>query len=131
MLKRRAGKARISSELLPVELLFLRDEPLPDDCSFEDECAWWSMCGMAGGWGGPDQPRDYGHGVRPSLIDMWLAVGHGITEEWVLTKPGTRPRCWWLVAPEPRRPGESQRSYLLLHNCLLPGEAERLDEPMR
>ena len=105
--KRRAGKAHHSSELLPVELAFLRDEPLPDDCSFADDCAWWSMLGMAGGWGGPYEPRDPDGLMapkRPSISAMWAAVGRTIVEEWRQDAPGSRPRCWWLLtAPEPRR----------------------------
>lgn len=127
MLKRRVGKTRHSDELLPVEWAFLRDEPRPRDGDLELDNAWWSMEGFAGGWEGPFKPRDYGYGIRPSVGDMWMAVGMSILEEWIKTKPGTRPDTWWLFAPEPRKPGESQRSYLLQHNCLLPGEAERLD----
>jgi hypothetical protein len=124
--KRRVAIERHSAELLPVEWAFLRDEPLPKDCSFDDQCAWWSMEGFAGGRDGPAEPRDYGYGVRPSVCDMWLSVGAAITEEWVKTKPGTRPSCWWMFVTEPREPGQSQLSYLLLHNDLLPGEADRL-----
>jgi hypothetical protein len=127
MLKRRAGKTHTSSELLPVEMLFLRDQELPEDCSFEDDCATWSLHGWAGGWRGPHEPRDYGHGIRPSIRDMWTAVGQDIVAEWVQDAPGTRPRCWWTFdAPEPRRAGEAQAAYLRRLNLLLDGELERL-----
>ena len=130
MLKRRAGKARNPSELRPVEMLFLRDEELPPDHSFEDECAWWSMLGLAGGRGGPYEPRDpdgFLGPARPSVAEMWKAVGEGIVQEWAREAPGSRPSCWWeFEAPEPRRPGEAQAEYLRRHNLLLPGEADRL-----
>jgi hypothetical protein len=130
MLKRRVGKLHTSGELLEVELLFLRDEELPEDRPFADDCAWWSMLGMAGGWGGPRkerEPEGFLGPARPSVFDMWRAVGEGIVQDWIKDAPGTRPRCWWKFdAPEPRAAGETQVEYLRRHSLLLPGEARQL-----
>jgi hypothetical protein len=92
-MKRRVAIARHSSELLPIEMAFLRDEPQPcdGDQDLESDNHWWSMSGWAGGSAGPHEPRGYGDALRPSL-------------EWIKESPGTRPSVWWTVeSPEPRR----------------------------
>jgi hypothetical protein len=128
--KRRTGKEHTSGELTMVEMLYLRDEPLPEGHTLVDLQHWWSMLGLAGGWGGDRKPRipDGNLGPeRPSVFDMWQAVGQDIVADWVKDEPGTRPRCWWRFdSPEPLGPGETQAAYLRRHNLLLPGEAKQL-----
>jgi hypothetical protein len=115
---------------LEVEMAFLRDEELPEDRPFADDCAWWSMLGMAGGRGGPYEPREPDGALgpnRPSVHAMWRAVGEGIVQDWIKDAPGTRPRCWWRFdSPEARSAGETQAHFLRRHNLLLAGEQERL-----
>ena len=43
--------------------------------------------------------------VSPNLIDHWRDHGAEIVDNWILDRPGSRPRCWWRFdAPaEPRR----------------------------
>jgi hypothetical protein len=95
MLKRRAGKPHTSGELTEVELAYLEDRPLPPDASFDDDSAWWSMDRDDGQIFRPD---------RPSVRDMWAAMGADIVAEWAQEHPGSRPSCWWrYAAPEPRR----------------------------
>jgi hypothetical protein len=97
-LKRRVSKMHTSGELTDLEMRFLRDEPMPQDGSFEDDSAWWSMA-----------DRDDDHGAfrpgRPSVAQMWAAMGAEIVGEWAHDRPGRRPSCWWrFQAPnEPRR----------------------------
>ena len=78
----------------------------------------------------------------------WAQLGAEIVEQWILTRPGTRPRMWWRIdAPEPGRlsnggpPGGApnrlvipctppspadQDVFLRRHELLLPGERDRL-----
>ncbi len=80
----------------------------------------------------------------------WDLTGQEIVEDWILTRPGTRPMIWWrLSAPEPGRthdgggggPGRApenldipiaapaptaQLDFLRRHDLLLPGELARL-----
>ena len=78
----------------------------------------------------------------------WQQLEAEIVEQWILTRPGTRPRMWWRIsAPEPGRlsnggpPGGApnrlvipctlpspadQEAFLRRHDLLLPGELERL-----
>ena len=94
-IKRRPGKIHVSGELTAVEMAFLRDEPLPPDAGFEADSAWWQM--ERG-----DDDAGFRPG-RPSVRDMWSAMGADIVAEWVQDAPGTRPSCWWRCASEPRR----------------------------
>ena len=105
--KRRVAIERHSSELLPIEMAYLRDEPMPAEPSLDVLHQWWSMDGWAGGVEGCDAPR-YCYGIRqpprPSMAQVWAAVGLGIVAEWIETRPGTRPSVWWICsAPELRR----------------------------
>ena len=79
----------------------------------------------------------------PEIIDAWQQLEGEIVEQWILTRPGSRPRAWWrLSAPKPGRqtigrrnrmcvpcappsPAD-QRRFLRRHKLLLPGEEERL-----
>ena len=77
----------------------------------------------------------------------WAQIGAEIVENWILTRPGTRPKIWWrLSAPEPGRtsdggpreefldiqiaapPAAEQMAFLRDHDLLLPGETKRLAE---
>ena len=83
------------------------------------------------------------------LSNAWNQIGHEVVEDWILTRPGTRPRMWWrLSAPldhrttdggggpsrapecldipvEPPAPAK-QTAFLRRHALFLPGEAKRL-----
>jgi hypothetical protein len=97
MLKRRAGKVHTSGELIEVEMAYLEDRPLPPDASFEDDSAYWSM-------DRDDGAQEAFRPGRPSVADMWQAMGADIVEEWLQERPGSRPAVWWRYdAPEPRR----------------------------
>ncbi len=85
---------------------------------------------------------------NPEITDAWDQLGAEIVEQWILTRPGTRPRMWWrLDAPEPGRlsnggpPGGApnrlvipctlpspadQEAFLRRHDLLRRGELERL-----
>jgi hypothetical protein len=88
--KRRAAKSRSPlavtfDTLWPIELAFLRDEPEPDGGPYG---AWWAL--SAGG----DKDRLF-RPDRPSIDELWAAVGDAIVEEWIEEAPGTRPSTWW------------------------------------
>ncbi len=77
----------------------------------------------------------------------WQQLGAEIVEQWILTRPGTRPRMWWRLDAEPGRlsngggegkapnrltipctppPPAEQKRFLERYDLLLPGELERL-----
>ena len=82
------------------------------------------------------------------ITDAWNQLGAEIVEQWILKRPGTRPRMWWRIdAPEPGRlsnggpPGGApnrlvipctlpspadQEAFLRRHDLLEPGERDRL-----
>ena len=83
------------------------------------------------------------------LSAAWDQIGSEIVEDWILTRPGTRPRMWWrLSAPEVGRttdggggPGrrpetldipiaaptpDRQTAFLRRHGLFLPGEEKRV-----
>ena len=66
--------------------------------------------------------------ARRAMRAAWaVPSGQRTLREWARYFPGTRPvSWWWAVAPERRRPGESQAAYLARLDLLLPGEAKRL-----
>ena len=89
---------------------------------------------------------------NPEISAAWAQLGAEIVEQWILTRPGTRPRMWWrLDAPEPGRlsnggpPGGApnrltipctppspadQLAFLRRHDLLEPGEEpDEEDEP--
>lgn len=97
-LKRRPGKAHVSSELTTAEWSFLRDEPMPPDAGFDEQSASWAMAK----WGDEDE-NTFREG-RPSVRAMWQELGESITAEHAQASPGMRPSCWWRFdAPEQRR----------------------------
>ena len=85
------------------------------------------------------------------IAAAWDQIGQEIVEDWILTRPGTRPMAWWrLSAPEPGRthdsggglgrgpenldipiaapPPAQQTAFLRRHDLLLPGELARLND---
>jgi hypothetical protein len=59
----------------------------------------------------------------------WKANRDPILTNWIKTKPGTRPRCWWrFEAPERLPYAETQAAYLKRHGLLMAGEARRVKE---
>ncbi len=107
----------------------------------------------------PDLIRKYlGEEVRHTFFHdnaeisaAWNQIGDEIVEDWVRTRPGTRPMIWWrLSAPSPGRttdggggPGRrpetldipiaaptpaAQKRFLKRCNLLLPGELARLSK---
>ena len=85
------------------------------------------------------------------IAAAWDQIGQEIVEDWILTRPGTRPMIWWrLSAPESGRthdrgggPGRApenldipiaapapaaQLDFLRRHDLLLPGELARLND---
>ena len=37
----------------------------------------------------------YAHAPPPTLADYWQAHRKAVLAEWLKTRPGTRPSCWW------------------------------------
>jgi hypothetical protein len=124
--KRRLPKFRIlEPELTETQRVLLFDRPLPAPATFDDRAQVWAWRRDDSAWG--DVP-----GGR----DLWRQHADSVLREWVLDRPGTRPSGWWrFSADRPReRPRvqhqpslvESEASYLLRNNLLLPGERRRL-----
>ncbi len=82
------------------------------------------------------------------LSAAWAQIGDEIVKDWIVTRPGTRPRMWWrLSAPEPGRttdggggpgrapecldipiaapPPAEQTAFLRRHGLFLRGEEKR------
>jgi hypothetical protein len=71
--------------------------------------------------------------ARPDqLRELWATHGAEVLAHWTQERPGTRPSTWWRAYPEHRRVRlnmkfrESEASFLLRNDLLLPGERERL-----
>ena len=83
------------------------------------------------------------------IAAAWDQIDQETVEDWILTRPGTRPMIWWrLSAPEPGRthdggggPGRApdnldipiaapaqQLTFLRRHGLPLPGELARLSD---
>ncbi len=92
-----------------------------------------------------ERKHTFFHGSA-EIAAAWDQIGDEIVEDWILTRPGTRPMMWWrLSAPEPSRttdgrasefldiqidapPAAEQTALLRRHGLLLQGEAKYLVE---
>lgn len=82
--KRRLAKNRIGG-VSEAEWAAMLDRPLPPGTSGWD--AWMIQFN-------PDKASAMG-GSHPSLQEVFEAHEGEVLEEWINTRPGTRPTCWW------------------------------------
>lgn len=65
---------------------------------------------------------------------QWEAARHTVLEEWITTRPGTRPVAWWQhdAPPEPRRqvtgePHRFPKNWMPYYDHGVPGDADPAD----
>ena len=77
----------------------------------------------------------YQHAGPPTLEDYWLAHRKAVLAEWIATRPGTRPSCWWrfdsgLTTPRGETwcitPPADQATWLAEHGHLTKAEKKAL-----
>ena len=77
--KRRVSKAL--GQMSELAWRFLNDEPIGEG---ENP---WELAVLR------DNHYDHEYGYR--VEDLWRQFGQGIVADWIKTRPGTRPYCWW------------------------------------
>lgn len=85
--KRRMGKLRTGEVSELAWALLTDDGPASFDEVKGQPDAWNHFCA-------PDEEQ-LGRLGRPSLESMWTAHSDEILQDWIATRPGTRPSCWW------------------------------------
>jgi len=107
------------SEIDPIVWRFFCDANTADD----EENHKWTLLGLRN----DDENLVWPTPLSGTIRDVWKTHEPDILAWWAKERPGTRPLCWWKYsASAPRRPGESEASYLKRLGLFKPGEARRL-----
>lgn len=56
------------------------------------------------------EPKGTTGGPDPQIAEAWEFAGEDLVAEWIRTRPGTRPRGWWIFAA-PRCEGDHGKPY--------------------